>query len=321
MNVLNEKIDKANSICILGHTNPDGDCLGSTLGIYNYIKYKYGDSKEVCVYLEKTSNKFDIMPGFNKICHEVNKDKIYDLCIICDCASRDRVKDFIISYDNSKDKIIIDHHETNNLDCENIILNADAPATCELVFDNLEKEYIDKNVATCLYIGIAHDTGVFRYSSTTRHTLETVGYLLDKGLDGNHLLDVTLFMQTLKQKKITAMIIDRAELISENQVLYSYVLNIEMERYKVNKDEIAYVVSEMREVFDIKLAVFCYELEIKNVFKVSLRSNDERINCADIAKSHNGGGHKKAAGFTLNMSEIEMKKYLDEYFIKYLNNL
>lgn len=315
MNVLNEKISKAKTICLLGHINPDGDCIGSTLGIYNYIKNKYNEEKMVKVYLEEASKKFDILSGFDKISHDLNDATKYDLCIVCDCASKDRLKDFAIYLDTAKDVFIIDHHQTNNLTYKDFVIDKDAPATCELVYENLEKEYIDKKVAECIYVGLAHDTGVFRYSSTTKRTMEIAGELMDKKIDFTYLLDYTMFMQSYEQKKAYSLVIDRSKFLCKGKVLFSYLNEEDLEKLNCNKKNIDFIVANLRETDNIKVAVFAYEIG-KNIYKISLRSNGEEINLADFVVSFGGGGHKKAAGFTLKMSIEEVEKFLNEELIK-----
>ena len=315
MNSFNEIIEKSNTICILGHTNPDGDCLGSTLSIYNYIKNKYADKKKVKVYLEEASKKFDCLSGFNEISHDTNDAIEYDLAIVCDCSNMDRLKDFSVYFKNAKNQFLIDHHETNNINVENAVVDPDCPATCQLVYDLLDREYIDKKVAECIYIGIAHDTGVFRYSSTNKRTFEIAGELIEKNIDFTYLLDKTIFIKSFQQKKITAMIIERAKFLCAGKALFAYVTIDELEAFSLTKKDVDMVVGDLRETENIDIAVFAYQIN-NNIYKISLRSNGEKINCADIAKIYEGGGHKKAAGFTLNMPLDEIIKLLDKELAK-----
>ena len=315
MNLLNEKIDKAKTICILGHINPDGDCIGSTLGLYNYIKNKYADTKIVKVYLEEASKKFDILQGFDKISHDLNDAIEYDLCIVCDCASKDRIKDFSIYLENAKDVFIIDHHATNNLSYKDFIIDKNSPATSELVYENIEKEYIDKKVSECLYIGIAHDTGVFRYSSTTKRTMQIASELMDKGIDFTSLLDQTMFIQSFEQKKAYSIVIERAKFLCSGKVLFSYLNDEDLETINCNKKNIDFIVSNLRETENIKIAAFAYEIG-KNIYKISLRSNGEIIDLSKFVVEYGGGGHKKAAGFTLKMKIEEIEKLLNEELAK-----
>lgn len=108
MNEFQQMINRADSICILGHTNPDGDCLGSTLGTKHYILNQYPD-KKVNVYLQIANEKYDFLPGIDTIVHTPS-DRKYDLCIICDCNGYDRVGDFRSLAENAKELFVADHH-------------------------------------------------------------------------------------------------------------------------------------------------------------------------------------------------------------------
>lgn len=319
MNNFNKEIENAKSICILGHINPDGDCLGSTLGIYNYIKNKYADEKYVKVYLEAPSKKFDWMPGFNEISQSANDACVYDLAIICDCSSLDRVnKDHIRYFNEAKNHFIIDHHETNELNIENIVLDPESPATSQLLYDLLDKKYIDKKVAECLYIGIASDTGVFRYSNTNKKTFEIISELIDKNINFTELLDKTIFMKNFQQKKLEAMIVGRAKFLCKGKVLFAYVTGDELSQYSLEKKDIDFVVGDLRETEGVSIAAFAYETG-NDVYKISLRSNGEKINCAEFAKLNNGGGHMRAAGFTMNSNLKNIMTFLDKELDKIIN--
>lgn len=317
MNKLESKIKKAETIVITGHINPDGDCLGSTLGLYNYILNKYPE-KQVKVHLEKSNEKFKILPGYDKIDDDSNDGMIYDLCVVCDCSTKERFKPFEDYFENAKDKIIIDHHETNEINDVVVILDGKAPATCQILYDLLEdKQYVDKNVATCLYTGLAHDSGVFRYSSTNKRTLEIAGELIATGIDFTEILDTTMFMKKWEERMLTCEVLKRAKKICGGDIIYSYTTLDEMSRFGVTKKDIDNIVVDMRENIGVKVAAFAYELK-ENVYKISLRANGNLINVADFAKKNNGGGHKKAAGFTLNMSLQEVEKYLDKNLVEVL---
>ena len=318
MTKLDTLIERAKTICILGHINPDGDCIGSTLGLYNYINNRYNLEKKVKVYLQKSSDKFSVLKGFEKISQDTNDAIIYDLCIVCDCGSKERIKEFSIYMETAKDVIIIDHHETNDIVCENLILDTMSPATCELVYKNLDKNFINREVAECIYVGIAHDTGVFRYTNTTSDTLRIIADLIDKGVNFSHLLDTTMFMQKFNQKKIIAEIVNRAKFLCNGKALFSYTNDEEVKKFSLDNRDIDIVVGYLRETIGIDIAIFAYEIGT-NIYKISLRSNSDSINCAEFSKRFGGGGHKKAAGFTLKMSVSEIENFLKENLGSVLN--
>ena len=143
MSILDERIDRANTICILGHERPDGDCIGSALAIYNYILCKYGDSKKVKLYLDEYSNKFSVLPNSEMILHDLKDANKYDLAIVVDCSSVDRLSDYKRYFEEANDSIVIDHHEGNSIPAKVSIVNQDTIATCELLYSFLDKKYIN----------------------------------------------------------------------------------------------------------------------------------------------------------------------------------
>lgn len=309
MSILDEKIKKANTISIMGHINPDGDCLGSTLALYNYI-LNIDNKKTVKVYLMEAQKKFNVLSGFDKICHTNSDATIYDLGIICDCSTEDRVKDYYKYFDTAKDKLIIDHHATSTrTDCD-VVIEPGAAATCQVMFDLMDEKYIDKKVAECLYVGIAHDSGAFRYDATTPHTLEVATALMKKGISFTELLDNTMYTEKFNQKLLLAKVYERAKFLCKGKVLYSYALMSELKDLNLEKGDLDLCVPNLRQTEGVSLATFAYDVA-KNVYKISLRSNTDNIDCSVFAKERGGGGHKRAAGFTVNMELDKIPEYLE----------
>ena len=295
MNLLDERIENAKSICILGHERPDGDCIGSTLAIYNYIKNKYKDKKVVRPYLDYFSKNFLILPNADKISNDLMCAETYDLAIIVDSSSIDRLGDYKRYFDEAKDSILIDHHENNTFPSKVSIVFPESIATAQVLYDFLDKDYIDKDVATCLYVGIATDSGVFRYKATNSKTLKIVANLIDFGFDFTDILDKIVFDNTVNQRKAQGIAFDRLELLCKGTVSFSYLDENDLNSLNLEKKDIDNVIVYLREIENIKVAGFAYQVG-NNIFKLSLRSKSDAINVADFANKHEGGGHKLAAG-------------------------
>ena len=295
MNIFNEKIENANSICILGHERPYGDCIGSTLAIYNYIVNKYGDKKIVKPILDYFSPNFNILPNSDKISNDTMDANKYDLAIIVDCSSVDRLNDYKRYFEEAKDSILIDHHENNTIPSKVSIVFPESIATCEVLYSFLEKEYIDVNVAKCLYLGIATDSGVFRYRATSNKTFEIVSKLVSFGFDFTSMLDKIVFDNTLNQRKAQGIAFDRLKLICKGQVSFSYLNEEDMISLNIDKRDIDNIIVYLREIENIKVAAFAYQVG-NDIYKLSLRSKFDSIDVSEFALLHEGGGHKLAAG-------------------------
>lgn len=311
MNEFDERIEKANTICILGHDNIDGDCVGSILATYNYIKNKFND-KKVVAYFEDEKKQFSILPNHDKAKTCTNDATIYDLAIILDCGKEDRFKTFESYYTNAKSSINIDHHENNTINVDMKICNPKSIATCEILYDLFDKKYIDINVATCLYIGIVTDSGSFRYKSTTKRTYEIAGELISYGFNFTKLLDTIIYDNTFNQRKTQALVFDRLKLLCKGKISYSYITEDEMSMLNVDKQDLSNMIVYLREIENIWLAAFAYPVG-KDIYKFSIRSKIDSIDVAKFCSMHDGGGHKLAAG-CLYYGNIEVitKKFTDD---------
>ena len=176
MGILDEMLEGKKTIVILGHVNPDGDCIGSCLGLYNYLKENY-EGLEVSVYLEKMGVKFSYLSGYGDVQTEYDDTKKFDLCITSDASDVPRLGAFAPYRETAKDTFCIDHHITNQGMCRVNVIESWASSASEVLFRLLDKEKISKAVAECLYTGIAHDTGIFKFSNTSRQTMEIAGSL------------------------------------------------------------------------------------------------------------------------------------------------
>ena len=302
--VFNRMIREAESICILGHIGPDGDCAGSTLGVWNYIGNlcaAEGLSKETKVYLEEFSEKFAYLPGYDRICHDPDEGKAYDLCIICDCADDKRLGKFLRYQKLAKESFCADHHITNNGFADVCRILPEASSTSEVVYDLMEQAYIDRKVAECIYTGLVHDTGVFRYSCTSRHTMEIAGACMDFGIDFGEIIDDSFFAMNLNQKLILGRALSEMQSLLEGRLVFSYVSAETMKLYGVTNKDMDGIIDELRTTRGSLCAVFMYQTQNRQ-YKVSLRSNSDRVDVSRIAQAFGGGGHVKAAGCFMSPS-------------------
>ena len=192
-----EEINKANSIVILTHENPDGDAIGSSLAMYNILK-AYGKNPDVII--PEYSKIFEFLPGTKEIKKESQVQK-YDLAISLDCPTIGRLNGFASYFENAKSKIVIDHHGTNTMFGDLNYVNPDAPACAQILivmFEYFGFE-ISKDIATCIITGIITDTGGFAYSGVTAETFEFAAELLSRGVNVSEIYKKTL--QTVSKEK------------------------------------------------------------------------------------------------------------------------
>ena len=300
MNKLLDLIENAKNIAITGHVSPDGDCTGSTLALYNYITENF-EGKQVRVCLEKPSKKFSYMNGFDLISEDPFLEA--DLLVSLDASDRERLGIRGVMLDTAKESICIDHHVTNTNFAKFNIVEDFRSSTCELLYTLLDYDKISVNTAVCLYTGIVHDSGVFKYQSTTRQTMEIAGALIDKGFDFTKIIDDTYFKKDFKVSKLLGLVLTNAKLIFDGKCCYGLLDYDTWTGYIDDKKKMDGIIDNLRNIDGVEIALFMYETA-KDEHKVSLRSINADV--SSIATALGGGGHMRAAGATVHGKADEL---------------
>jgi phosphoesterase RecJ-like protein len=294
---LKECLQGVESVAILGHVRPDGDCIGSCLSLYNYIE-TYFPKIEAKVYLQDFMPEFLMLKNADKIVHDDQEDKVYDLCFSLDSADKARHGEFVKYFDTAKKTIGIDHHISNAGFADEHLIISDASATAEIMYDLIGKDYLTKEIAECIYLGMAHDTGVFQYSNASPKTFRVVADLLETGIDASKIVDETFYQKSYVQNQILGRTLMESILMMDGKVIVGVVRLKDMEFYGVTPKSLDGIVSQLRYTRGVEVAIFMYELENQH-YKVSMRSNG-KVNVSKIAGYFGGGGHVKAAGCELS---------------------
>ena len=304
MNQFLQAISEAQTIVILGHIRPDGDCVGSCTGMYNYITDNYPE-KQVDIYLGDFDDKFLFLRGADKISHAADTGKTYDLCLALDCASTDRFGEFGVYYETAKRKAAIDHHASNPGYGDICLVRPDASAACEAIYGILERDRISRYCAESLYPGIVQDTGVFKHSNTTKETMCVAGDLIELGANPQKTIDDTFYSKTFMQNQILGQALLNSHMELDGQCIVTCLRKDVFDHYHASSVDVDGVVDQIRVTRGIEVAVFYYEYE-PNVYKFSLRSN-VKVDVSKIALTHDGGGHIRAAGFSLAGEQAEIE--------------
>ncbi len=312
---LDSKLMEAKSIGIAGHVRPDGDCAGSTLAVYNYIKDYYPDV-DVRLYLEPIPNIFKFLNRSAEINSEFADDIVFDLFITLDCGDLARIGNAAKYFESAKHTICIDHHASNQAFAEENYIFPKASSTCELVFELMDKSKINAKIAECLYTGMVHDTGVFQYSCTSAKTMNIAGQLMEMGIDYPKIVDETFYTKTFAQNKILGQALLNSDLYLDGKVIATIISQEEMKRFDVLPKHLDGIVNQIRVTKDVLVALFLYETE-EGDYKGSLRVNGE-FDCTKVAVAFGGGGHVKAAGFSISGNKEEVLSRCLEEIAKYL---
>ena len=300
---LDALLGNAKNVAIAGHIRPDGDCIGACLGMYLFIKEHY-PAADVKVYLEEIPESFHFLAGAEQICHDADEQVTYDLFLILDCADMTRLGKNSAYMQQAKTTVCIDHHVTNRGFADHNLVRADASSTCEIICDLLGMDRISLQTAQALYTGIAHDTGVFQYTCTSPHTMEVAGALMAKGVEHTKIVQDTFFCRTYLQQQLLGRALLESVPVCGGKVIFSSLSLKTMRFFGASSKDLEGIAAILKNTFDVEASIFFYELRPME-WKVSLRSS-EKVDVSGVAAAFAGGGHKQAAGCTIQGSRFDV---------------
>lgn len=294
---LSKELEGAMTVAISGHVRPDGDCVGSCLGLYNYIHKNFPDIK-ADVYLEEPSSKFSYLEGFSDIRHEAAEPVEYDVFFALDCGDRERLGFSAVYFETAKKTVCIDHHISNTGDfADSNLVEADAAAACETLYYLMQEGELDFAAATALYTGLIHDTGVFKHSNTTERTLMAAAGLVGKGVEFTKIINESFYEKSYVQNQILGRALLESVIFFDGKCIFSALKQKDMQFYGVTPKDLDGIVDQLIVTEGVLCAIFLYETEAQK-YKVSMRSKDG-VDVSRVAAHFNGGGHIKAAGCTM----------------------
>lgn len=282
----------AERIGISGHVRPDGDCVGAVLSMQMYLRKSLPEA-EVKVFLEKPAEIFREIRGFDEIDSEFPEEEPFDVFFSMDCDA-ERLGEAFKYFRAAKKTVNIDHHISNPGAGDINYIKPEVGSTCELVYDLIDPEKLDRDLAMAIYIGMIHDTGVFQYSNTTPATMEKAAKLISYGFDFPRLIQETFYQKTYVQSHILGRALMESIRFLDNRCIVSAIDRKTMDFYEVGPKDMEGIVNQLRNIKGISCAIFMYQTGVLE-YKVSLRS-DESVNVAEVASYFGGGGHARAAG-------------------------
>ncbi|MCR5283884.1 MAG: bifunctional oligoribonuclease/PAP phosphatase NrnA [Lachnospiraceae bacterium] len=292
----------AKRIGITGHTNPDGDCIGSCMALWQFMKKACPDA--ACdVMIEVPDVTYQVIKGIDEIVTDYTEDIRYDVMFVLDsvttrCGEAERY------IETAKKVVNIDHHVSNSGEGDVSYVVPDASSCGEVLYDLMcckddYKQLIDKDIALALYIAIIHDTGVLQYSNTAPKTLRIVADLVEFGFDFPKLIDKTFYENTYVQSQVMGRALLEAFPMLDGRVMVSRMDQRTMGFYGAVKSDLSGIVNQLRIIKGVKVAIFIYETGTQEQ-KVSMRSSSDDVDVSKVASYFGGGGHIRAAGCNIN---------------------
>ncbi len=327
--VLTDILSQRKNIAIISHSNPDGDSVGSSLGLYHFLN-AYGH-KAVVIVPNKYPDFLAWIPGeesiliYDKDKKQSNKIlKEADIIFCLDHNAPSRIGEMEEAFKKAEGiKIMIDHHINPDLTAYDFSFSTtETSSTSELIFDmmaELNPQLINKTISECIYVGIMTDTGSFSYSCNSEKTFRIVAELFKNGIDGVKIHK--LIYDTFSESRLRLLgycLSDKLVVLPEYHTAYIWLTMEELDRFNYKTGDTEGVVNYALGIKGIKFAALFTEKEDK--IRISFRSTDN-FEANTFAGNHfEGGGHKNAAGGdsfitikeTLEKFEILLNDYKDD---------
>ncbi|MBM7868987.1 phosphoesterase RecJ-like protein [Clostridium pascui] len=306
MNNILSLIKKSNTIGITFHTSPDGDSLGSSLGLLQALRRLNKNAYIICK--EEIENTFSFLPYSTEINGNVSTVKEgTDLVIVLDCGNFERVNAILDMKNKNYTLINVDHHISNGLYGDLNFVDTNSSCMAEIVYQMLRSlgVEIDQDIAKCLYTSILTDTGAFRYSNTTSVTHAIAGDLVNTGIDFSAIHRIIFDNKEFVRFKLYGEVFNKMELINSS-ICFMEVTQEMFEKYNIDPGtDTSDVVSFGNQIEGVEVTVLFKEKQ--NEVKLSIRSKS-KVDVRKIAENFGGGGHIRAAGAVIKGKSLKEAK-------------
>lgn len=304
-----EALQASSEIAVACHINPDGDALGSMLGLGRFLARQ--NKKLWMGWGSGTIQlppQYEFLPGVGDLVSHEHFPEVIQTFVAIDCADIQRLGLLRPRFEAAQIRINIDHHVSNEGFGNINLVDPSAASSSELAFELIRRMggRPDPDEATCLYTGIVTDTGRFQYASTSPTTLRTAAELREIGIDHEKVGSQVYESNSFGYLHVLGLVLSRARL--EDGMVWSWLDQDDLGG--LDLDETENFIDTLRTVAEAKVAVLLKQWP-KRAYKASLRSKGD-VDVAQIAKSLGGGGHERAAGFEMRGSVEEVINAIKE---------
>lgn len=297
------------NVLILTHVKPDGDALGSALGLAAMMRANLRHAQVLLP--EALPEKYRCFTDQIDFLTEIPEDvaEVFDALIVVDCAANERVAGgggFVFPREDIS-ILNIDHHPGNQVHAEWNCVLPEAAATSEVLVKmaQLIDWKLTPQAATLFMLGIVTDTGCFRFSNTKPETLRTAAYLLENDAKQSQIIDAVYFSMPRTQQLFTAEMIQKYTVLDFDGRYASAVIPDELcRKYQFNMRDGETLIESLREISGVKIAALLYMANDGRV-KISLRSKDPNVPVGPLARALGGGGHEMAAGVSIADCDLQ----------------
>jgi len=297
-----ELIRERNSFVISSHLRPDGDAIGSALGLMHLLE-AMGKQATVC-FVDSIPVNFQFLDGRDRVTRTF---PAVDAVIFLECDSIERSSIDREQFDATTPALMIniDHHRSGREFADFNWIDPEAAAVGCMIYDLAEAAGIPitRSIAECLYAAILTDTGSFNYSSTSASTFAMAKHLVESGASPNRIATDVYFSNPASKVRLLGIALSNIQI--DGVVSWSHVTVEEMERVGASAQDCEGVANHLLGIVGVEAAAFLRELPEKNEFRLSLRSR-RVLDVSVIAEQFGGGGHRNASGCTIEGTLAEV---------------
>ncbi|MFA6466709.1 MAG: DHH family phosphoesterase [Patescibacteria group bacterium] len=297
---IKQELDKAKNILLISHQKPDGDTLGSNLALLSYLKEKNKNVSSFC--LHPIPNTFKFLPNIYLVTDEHKLFSYsYDLVITLDCANLEYagVDKLVTALPATYKLINIDHHITNpNFGDINLVI-PEASSTAEVLYRLFRDWQINWNsdIATSLSCGMITDTDGFKNGATSYQCLYAASEMIRQGAKPHNIIKHALNNTNIDNLRIWGRALERLRKSNTHDIVYTWIDQNDFKQCQVNESSTEGIINFLHVLKNAKIIMVLTEMK-NDTIKVSLRTTTD-IDLTKLAGIFGGGGHKKAAGFSL----------------------
>lgn len=305
---IHQQLLQAENILLVSHKNPDGDTLASACAMMQYLRTI--DKPHTAFCATAINQHLSFLPQIEYFVTDprIFKERRFDTIVIFDSGDLPYAGVDKILADLSYSPVIIniDHHLTNEFYGHHNLVMSEAASTTEILyrFLKINNLKIDKYIATCLLTGVVTDTSHFSNPATTASSLKIAGELLRLGANLNLIRGWTFKNKSLAALEVWGKVLTRLRKNEKYDLAISFLTREDLKKNKLPEEETEGLINFLNNLNDARLVVLLKE-KGDDTIKVSLRSNDPDIDISRLAKSFGGGGHAKAAGFSVKGRLVE----------------
>jgi bifunctional oligoribonuclease and PAP phosphatase NrnA len=298
---------------LTAHEGPDGDALGSLLGMHKLLTQLGKDSVMFLASKEfPLPVEYRFLP-LEEVFHEAPADMACRTVVFLDCGNIDRMPVGFLT-DGGNDVINIDHHHDNTRFGDINLVDVEASCTAEIVYDLalLLDAKITPEIASALYVGLITDTGKFMYENTNAHTHRVAAALIDAGVDVDDTYRRLYENVPLEKLRLVARALEGIKLYCGDRLAVGNITAADYEATGAGEEMTEGVIDHLRSIHGVKVAAVVRDLGSRGraARKVSLRSSEGDVDVSAIARKNGGGGHKRAAGFSTDLELEDLVRFL-----------